>query len=265
MQSKRRNKKNKAASKRGEKAALFFKRATMVLLGVVVTAAAVLGLKMLGEQLRIKDIVISGNSRLEREDVLGSLKVKRGESLFRLHFAELRGRLTQNPWIKKVALRKQYPDTLGVRIEEAVPRALLSLKNQLYLIDGDGIRLESIKGETTPFLPVIKDIDPGLRKEMGEALKLVEALSGKAAFTDRESIEIGLESYGLTAHIDGEFIKVGYGDYAEKFTRWIELEPEIRKRGLPVQYVDLRFKDTVIVKPIEEEKEGKKEKGKALS
>jgi len=265
LQSKRKNKKNKAASRRGEKAILFFKRATMVLALIVVIAAAVLGLKMFTEQLRVKDIVISGNSRLEREDVLGPLKVKRGESLFSLHFGELRGRLKANPWIKKVALRKQYPDTLEIRIEEAVPKALLSLQGQLYLIDGSGTRLESIKGETTPFLPVIKDIDPGLRKEMGEALKLVEALAGKAAFTDRESIEVGLESYGLTVHIDGEFIKVGYGDYAEKLARWIELEPEIRKKGLPVQYVDLRFKDTVIVKPIEEEKEVKKEKGKALS
>jgi len=265
LQSKRKNKKNKAASRRGEKAILFFKRATMVLLGVVVTAVAVLGLKMFGEQLRVDDILISGNSRLEREDVLASLKVKRGESLLNLHFSELRGRLKQNHWIKKVDLRKQYPDTLEVRIEEAEPRALLSHEGQLYLVDGDGNRLESIKGETTPFLPVIKNIDPGLRKEMGEALKLVGALSGKGAFADRESIEVSLESYGLTVHIDGEFIKVGYGEYEEKFARWIELEPEIRKRGLPVQYVDLRFKDTVIVKPLEEEKEVKKEKGKALS
>jgi len=265
LRSKNKNKRNKAASRRGEKVLLFFKRATMVLLSVVVTAAAVLGMKMFIGQLTVRDIVISGNSRLEREDVLGPLKVKRGESLFSLRFPELRGRLKQNPWIKKADLRKRYPDTLEIRIEEAAPKALLSFNDQLYLVDGDGARLESIKGETTPFLPVIKNIGPGLKREMGEALKMVEALSGKAAFTDRESIEIGLEPYGLTLHIDGEFIKVGYGDYAEKLARWIELEPEIRKRGLPVQYVDLRFKDTVIVKPLEEEKELKKEKGKALS
>lgn len=237
----------------------------MVLLAVAAIAAVVLGLKMFKKRLKVNDIVISGNSRLEREDVLGPLKVKRGESLFSLHFSELRGRLKHNPWIKKVDLRKRYPDTLEIRIEEAVPMALLSLKNRLYLVDGDGTRLESIKGETVPFLPVIKDIGPEFKKEMKEALKLVEVLSAKGVLSDRESVEIGLESYGLTVNMDGEFIKVGYGDYAEKFERWIELEPEIRKRGLPVQYVDLRFKDTVIVKPLEEEKEGAKEKGKALS
>jgi cell division protein FtsQ len=255
LRSKKKNKRYKAASGRGGNIALFFKRGILVLLIVVLAAAAVLGLKIFGQQLRVKEIMISGNKRLDREDILSALKVHRGESLLNLHFADVRGRLKQNPWIKKVALRKQYPDTLEIKIEEAEPRALLSIKEQLYLIDGEGTVLENIKGETTPFLPVIKNIGPGLGKDMTEALKLVEALSGKTAFADRESIEIGLESYGLTVHIDGEFIKVGYGRYAEKFQRWIELEPEIRKRGLPIQYVDLRFKDSVIVKPSEEVKE----------
>ena len=156
-----------------------------------------------------------------------------------------------------MALRKQFPGTIVIKVEEAVPEALLSLKKRLYIIDEDGRILERIKGETTLFLPVIKDIDPENRKGITEALKLVNALSEKDGFIDRGDIEIGLESYGLTVSIDGEFIKVGYGKYAEKFERWIELEPEIRKRGVPVKYVDLRFKDSVIVKPMKKIKGNK--------
>ncbi len=136
-----------------------------------------------------------------------------------------------------------------------MPKALLSVKKQLYLIDEDGKILEWIKGEGTLFLPVIKDISLENKKGISEALKLVEVLSGKNIFADRESVEIGLESYGLTMNIDGEFIKVGYGKYSEKFDRWVELEPEIRKIGVPIKYVDLRFKDSVIVKPLKTIKE----------
>ncbi|MBI4682154.1 MAG: FtsQ-type POTRA domain-containing protein [Nitrospirae bacterium] len=254
MQSKKKNKRQQAAPSRGEKAASFFKKGTMVLLIAVLAAAVILGLKIFEQQLRVKEIMISGNNRLDRDDVLDALKVKRGESLFELDFALVRARLKLNPWIKSAALRKQYPDTLEIKIQEAEPRALLSIKEQLYLIDGDGNVLEQIKGETPPFLPVIKNINPGIRKDIAEALKLVEALSAKSDFIERESIEIGLESYGLTVNIDGAFIKVGYGSYPEKFQRWRELEPEIRKRGVPIQYIDLRFKDSVIVKPLEENK-----------
>ncbi len=257
MRSKKKNKKQKSAYRRGENAALFLRRGTVVLLIAVLLAASVLGGKMFLKQFRVKKIVITGNYHLGRDDVLNTMEVKKDDSLVKLHFGDVEKRLKQNRWIKKVAVRKQYPHTLEVKIDEAVPKALLSRKNKLYLLDRDGSILERIKGETLPFLPVIKDIHPDNRKGLSEALKFVAALTGGSDFVERESIEIGLESYGLTAHIDGEFIKVGYGSYSEKLARWRELEPEIRRRGVPIKYVDLRFKDSVIVKPLKSRKKEK--------
>ena len=98
---------------------------------------------------------------------------------------------------------------------------------------------------------------PKNKKDISEALKLIASLSEKNILSSRESIEIGTETYGLSVNMDGEFMKVGYGDYSEKFDRWIELEPEIRKRGVLIKYIDLRFKDSVIVKPIKKKKKGK--------
>ena len=257
MRSKKKNKKRKSAYRRGEKLAIFFKRGTVFLLFVILATAIVLGLKMFAQQFSVKEIVISGNYHLDKKDILSAAKVEKGDSLFGLDFKDIGESLKQNAWIKNVALRKQFPGTIVIKVEEAVPEALLSLKKRLYIIDEDGRILERIKGETTQFLPVIKDIDPENRKGIAEALKLVKALSEKDGFIDRGDIEIGLESYGLTVSIDGEFIKVGYGKYAEKFQRWIELEPEIRKRGVPVKYVDLRFKGSVIVKPMKKIKGNK--------
>jgi cell division protein FtsQ len=254
LASKKKNKKRKAAYRRGEKMALFFKRGTVVLMAVVICAAVVLGLKTLARQFGVKEIMVSGNYHLDADDIMKTMKIHKGESLLKLHFENIEADLKKNQWIKKVAFRKQYPGTLVVKIAEAEPRALLSMKKRFYLIDEDGAILERIEEGTIPFLPLIKDIDPKNKKGMKEALKLVAALSGNDEFIDRESIEIGLESYGLAVHIDGEFIKVGYGKYEDKFERWIELEPEIRKRGVPIKYVDLRFKDSVIVKPLKERK-----------
>jgi cell division septal protein FtsQ len=153
-----------------------------------------------------------------------------------------------------VLLKKQLPGTLLINIEEAVPKALLRIKRKLYLIDSEGRILERIKGDSMLFLPVIKDIRPKNEKGISEALKLVDVLMKRDIFADRESVEIGLETYGLTMKIDGEFIKVGYGNYSEKYDMWLELEPEIRKKSVPIKYVDLRFKDSVIVKPLKRAK-----------
>jgi cell division protein FtsQ len=247
----------KPAYRRGEKISIYLKRGTIVLLAVVTIAAFVLGAKLLARQFNVKEIIISGNYRLDEDEIVKSMNIKKGKPLLDIRSADINERLRENPWIKKVALKKQFPGTILIKVEEAAPMALLSIKRKLYILDGDGNILERIKGESIPFLPVIKDISPKNKKDISEALKLIATLSEKNFLSSRESIEIGTETYGLFVNMDGEFMKVGYGDYSEKFDRWIELEPEIRKRGVLIKYIDLRFKDSVIVKPIKNKKKGK--------
>jgi len=250
-------KKKKAAFRKGEKLTLFFKRGTLVMLVIVFVALSVLGVKWLTQKLYIREIVVTGNYHLDEQDIIKSASISSGAPLLDIAFKDIDAKLRENAWIKQVVMRKQFPGTLLINIEEAVPRALLSLKKRMYLLDEDGEILERIEDKATPFLPVIKDINPKNKKGISEAIKLINALSEKNTLANRESIEIGLESYGLTMNIDGEFIKVGYGNYSKKFDRWIELEPEIRRREVPIKYVDLRFKDSVIVKPLKTEKRKK--------
>ena len=254
---KKTKKSRKPAYRRGEKLTIYLKRGTLVLLAVVVIAALVLGAKLLARQFNVKEIIVSGNYHLDEDDIVKSMNIKKGKPLLDIRSADINERLRENPWIKRVALKKQFPGTLLIKVEEAAPSALLSIKKKLYIIDDDGNILERIKGESIPFLPVIKGISPKNKKDINEALKLIASLSEKNILSSMESIEIGTESYGLFINMDGEFIKVGYGDYSEKFDRWIELEPEIRKRGVPIKYIDLRFKDSVIVKPMEKKRKGK--------
>ncbi len=251
---KTKKKKRKVAYRRGEKAVIFFKRGTIVLLVAVIISASVLGVKALTYQFRVNDIQIIGNYHLEKEDIISSSNIEKGEPLLKISLREIENRLEQNAWIKRASIRKQLPGTFLIKIEEAEPMALLSLKKRLYLMDGDGELLERLKGDGVPFLPVIKNINPKKKKDMAEALKLVGALNDRNIIADRETIEIGVESYGLKMNMDGELIKIGYGDYSAKFDRWMALEPEIRKKGLPIKYVDLRFKDSVIVKPLDKAK-----------
>ena len=259
MRSKNKKKKKarKPAYRRGEKLAIYLKRGTLVLMSVVVIAALVLGVKLLARQFSVKEIIVSGNYHLDEDDIVKSMNIKKGKPLLDIRSADINERLRENPWIKRVALKKQFPGTLLIKVEEAAPRALLSIKKKLYIIDDDGNILERIKGESISFLPVIKGINLENKKGMDEALKLIASLSEMNILGSRDSVEIGTESYGLFVNMDGEFIKVGYGDYSEKFERWIELEPEIRKRGVPIKYIDLRFKDSVIVKPMEKKRKGK--------
>lgn len=246
------NKKRKSAYRRGEKMASFFKRGTIFFLIIISLSMGFLGVKLLTQKFYIRDILVFDNNHIDTKEIIASAEIRTGDSFFDIKLSEIDKRLKQNTWIKKVTLRKQFPNTLIVKVREAVPTALLSRNKRLYLVDEDGKILERIKGKTAHFLPLIKDISPKNEKGMSEAIKMADVLSRKKFIANKESLEIGIESYGLTLSLDGEFIKVGYGNYSAKFDRWIELEPEIRRKGLTLKYVDLRFKDSVIVKPLKQ-------------
>lgn len=244
------NRKQKAAYWRGEKILLFFKRSVIVLCIFIVIAIVILGVKISARAFPVKNILVYGNSNLHRGEIIEALNIRDGESLFRLSFNELDTRLKNLLWVKRASLKKQFPATLIVKIEEAVPKALLRIGTRLFLIDSDSRILEEIKDKGTYFLPVILEIDP--EKDRGgvlESLKLIDALNGKNILPGK-SIEIMLRPYGLAMNVDGEFVKVGYGGYVKKLDRWRELEPEIRRKNLIIDYIDLRFEGSVIIKPL---------------
>ena len=249
--------KKRSAYWRGEKILIFFKRGIIVLLLFVFILAFLLGVKLSVRPFTFNNIVVSGNNHLEEEEIKNAVYMREGENLFKLSFDELESRIKRIRWIEKMSIRKQFPHTVMINIEEAVPTALLRFDRRLFLIASNGKVLEEMGEQSTSFLPVIVGMDP--EKDTGgilEALKLIDALDEKNVLSGKESINIMSKPFGLLVNMDGESVKIGYGNYREKLERWKELESEIRKKNIAVDYVDLRFKNKVIVKPLKKDKRG---------
>ncbi|RJQ43190.1 MAG: FtsQ-type POTRA domain-containing protein [Nitrospiraceae bacterium] len=255
------NNKKKQGSKRQGKLVMYMRRIAVFTVVAVFASATVAGAYYFAKAFYVRDIRVYGNNRLDKFDIEGMLRIK-GEPLLNLRLKDLEASLRRNAWIRQASLRWILPGTVEIRVIETTPKALLNYHGVMFLVNEEGRIMEELEDNATPFLPVIRDIDPRYQKAMAEAMQLVETLASKKILADKQSVEIGLESYGLTTVIDGEFIKVGYGQYSEKFDRWIQLEPELQKRGVPIQYVDLRFKDSIIVKPVKPEDEKNRSRDK---
>lgn len=200
----------------------------------------------------LKHIVFTGNKHLTDEE-LKALAGIHEKTLLTVSNREVARRLLNSPWVRSVSVRKEIPDMLSVAIEEAMPFALLNMNSRLFLIDEKGKLLEELKGDSIPFLPIITG-DPFKEVEgFSEALSLARVLNDKGFSSERNHIEIILRRpKDLIVTIDGTVVKIGSGDYEDKLERLIELEDEIKKRQIPVDYIDLRFANRVVVKPIAE-------------
>jgi len=224
---------------------------------LLLLSALSLALYISPEKLRsffpIRHVVFSGHKHLTDAELRTLAAIPAKESLLTLSEKGLSQRLLKSPWVRSIHIRREFPGTLSVMIEESVPFALLDMNGHLFLIDEKGKLLEELKEGSIPFLPVIIG-DPFKKREVfSEALNLVRSMKDTGFLSERGHIEVvATRPHELLSVIDGTVIKIGSGEYREKLQRLVEIEVEIKKRNIPVDYVDLRFANRIILKPIKE-------------
>lgn len=198
-------------------------------------------------------IVFTGNGHLSDEELKSLAGLKGGESLLTLSSADIFRKISASPWIRSVSVRKELPDTLQILVKETGPFALLDMKGRLFIVDEKGKMLEELRDSPMPFLPIISG-DPFREKEVfSEAINLVRAVRDTGLMSRKNHIEvIAHRMQELAVNLDGVVVKVGSGEYADKLSRLTELEEEIKNRHIPVDYIDLRFANRVVVKPVNE-------------
>jgi len=87
---------------------------------------------------RAEHIVVSGNRSLADQDVAALLKVHLPDTLVGFDVSRARQALLDNSWIKSASLRKVYPDTVMVNVEEHEPAALWKINGSVKAVASDG-------------------------------------------------------------------------------------------------------------------------------
>lgn len=201
----------------------------------------------------LQRIVFTGNEHLGDEELKTLSGLKPGDNVLTLSGAGVYSKMMGSAWLRSVSVRKELPDGIHILMKEAEPFALLDLKGRLFLLDEKGKMLEELKDSKVPFLPVISGDPFSDREAFAESMTLVRAIKKTGFLSRRDHIEIiARKRDELAMNADGTVIKIGSGEYEEKLGRLTELEEEIKRRHIPVDYVDLRFASKVIVKPVNE-------------
>jgi cell division protein FtsQ len=232
----------------------FRKRNIVLLIGIVISALCiytyhrVFAMKPLYP---VEEMVFIDNKRLTDEELGKIAKAGMRKSLLTVSCREISRRLLESPWIRSASVRKEFPGTLAITIQETEPFALLDIHEHLFIIDEKGKFLEELKDDAVPFLPIIVSDPYKEREGFSEALFLVRVLNDKGLILGKDHIEvIAHKPQELSIEMDETVVKIGAGGYDEKLERFLQLEKDLRERNIPVDCIDLRFDDKAIVKPI---------------
>lgn len=210
--------------------------------------------------LQVNRVTVTGNERLSTGEVQALLEGLHGQNIVGLGLNEWQERLLGSPWVEHATLRRVLPSTVEVSVRERRPIAIGRIGNGLFLVDAHGVVVDE-------YGPAYADIDlpivDGLaaKKEGKEdvdearaalAARLIASLAERPDLAKRVSQIDVSDSRDAIVMLEGDttLLRLGDGDFVERLQQYIDLGDALRERVSAIDYVDLRFRERVYVKPV---------------
>ncbi|MBM3223434.1 MAG: FtsQ-type POTRA domain-containing protein [Candidatus Tectomicrobia bacterium] len=237
------------------------------LLGVALAAALAWGLKTAyplvveAAYFRVQTVEITGLTALTRDEVSYLLGLTDETTLWQLDLPRMGKRLTHHPYVKTVVMRRVFPSTLHVAIQERAPYLVISAENQRRLIDEEGVVLRPFLPEQDPKVPEVilphpRALEPGMRLRQQEVQRAFELLQIYKASPLAEVLRLRsltvqpsgmsvwrFEQYPFDVRLgdEGILVQLGRLPLALRY---------ITQNHLTVRAIDLSYRKRMIIIPI---------------
>jgi cell division protein FtsQ len=210
--------------------------------------------------LQVDRIVVRGNERLSKGEVLAVLSGLRGESLVWTNLDAWRARLLASPWVRDAALRRSLPSTVDVVISERTPVGIGRINSEMYLVDDRGVVIDQYGPQYTDLdLPIVDGLaaapnDSPTMTDLARAelaARLIAAVKAKPAVARRLSQIDVTDVHNATVILSGDpaVIHLGEDHFLQRLESYLQLAAALRERVADIDYVDVRFEDRIYVRP----------------
>lgn len=211
------------------------------------------------EQLALKRVEIDGTNRASAEALRHRLQPYIGRNLLDLDLQAMIADAARDPWLAEVSARRILPHTVRVTVRERTPCAIAMIGGVAHVVDETGYVVGPSGSGFPDDLPVLTGLDgldedalvAALRRGARAVVRLREAVEPWVAeiseldFSQRDRVVVRTVDPGPRIFLDPQQI-------TRNIVSYLELRREIRRRLGTIDYIDLRWRDRISVKPFSE-------------
>jgi len=202
----------------------------------------------------IKQVDISGNKRVKKDEIILLAGVKEQTNLFKINIETMKQQITCHPWIAYVSVKRSFFSTLVLTIVEEEPLAIVNIENLADIIintQGHPFKEYDPQKDQLNFLPVISGMDLTLAGStcqfegpLFNSIMNILKVQGFGKITDI----LGDENIGITIYTQDIYninpvnvqesisLKLGFGRFEEKQIKAVKIS----------RYIDTHFPDRAI-------------------
>jgi cell division protein FtsQ len=205
----------------------------------------------------INEINLVGHKRLSNEELSSWIEPIIGKNIFKLELDRISKRLVEHPWIQSASARRVFPQGIYVEIKERTPFAKIQME-QVYVMDNYGVLLGAdLRGTNKlPTITGIKMKNPKIGSNVADeeiirGLKMMRSLNQLPMFGKNPIDNVHISSrYRITFSTNTQDVKVHMRPEIaeESFKNLVLALGAIEKNEKDLSYIDLSFKNRVVVK-----------------
>lgn len=206
----------------------------------------------------IRSVTVTGSGAVTASEILSRAGVRAGASVFSVNISRIQDHLREDPRLAAVSVRVDFPDRVFITVRERTAVVALHVPGGYMLLGADGLAI--VPAATAGALPAltVDRLDPG-EVETGSVVASADArlgadLAGRlpdGLRPDVAALRVDRTGEVILYTRDGIAVRAGAGDgLRDRIARVADVLAAVRSRGMHVEYVDLRFPGTVIVKPV---------------
>lgn len=243
----------KLVSRKRKIKAVCYEVARTVFWGSLILLATVLVNRLINyigqsSYLAVNDVRFEGCQRVSPQELMALVDLEENANILTIRLREICKTVKRNPWIKDVAVKRELPQGLTIKVAEREPAALVA-DGGLFLVDKDGVVFKEVGKNDPVDLPVIT----GLSLQEGENSLLNEGLAFLR--TARLTGDLGGEMIS-EVHVDGThgitlytlqkaiMITMGFADYREKLALLAEIQKDLHQRNIAPGVIHFISADT---------------------
>ena len=233
--------------------------AAAILAIILVTAAGAAVYSWLGHSrlFTVRDIDMNRCAYVTRDEVSGILSSVPKGNIWSLSSRDNRRRLLTHPWVRRVSVRKSFPDRLVVRIDERKPAAMINL-DALYYVDEEGKIFKRLTAYDPKNFPIVTGFsrseltarDAVTLQNLAKTLELLRCAESGALRQNVSEVHFDAqEGFTLVTRDSGLQLKIGMIDSREAMKRIEEAMPKLSSVGQARGIVDLKTAGRIFVRP----------------
>jgi len=209
------------------------------------------------EIFNINSFSIKGNDLLSRKEIIEISGAKKGTNIFNVNLEEMEEKIELHPVIKDAEVKRVFPNSLSIEVQEHKPSAVIATQGGFMLLDKRGYLIEQVERISHIELPVITGVDVKKNVAPGDTLSNKKLYPALRILTSTEPddlrfvAEIDVKNPACINLYTHSGIKIVLGD-GERIGKKIETAKKILSQvDKQVEYIDLRYPKSPVVKYFE--------------